>query len=449
MNIETHPCFNPNACKTHGRVHLPVAPRCNIQCNFCNRKFDCVNESRPGVCSSILSPFQAMEYLDMVMARKKNISVMGIAGPGDPFANPEETLTTLEMVNKKYPELLLCIASNGLNLPDYLDDLTRFNVSHVSITINAVDLKISEKIYAWVRFGKKSLAPAKGAALLLEKQMESVAGLKERGIIVKVNTIVLPGINDHHITEIAKKMAQMDVDILNCMPYYPNEGSNFAHIAEPSKKDVSKIQAEAGKYITQMLHCKRCRADAVGMLDDKPDMVLMNGLKKCASIQEMPDESTCSGKIFGKIPSEEFEEEVGGSCGAEPSVGIMPYVAVATREGILVNQHLGKAGSLSIYDITKEKPVLVEKRKLPEPGGMDFRWHAMADILSDCNLILVSGIGDAPKRILRQRGFEILTVNGLIQEVTHAVKNKQNINHFIKREMHCNAECSGAGMGCM
>ncbi|MFH2060764.1 MAG: hypothetical protein ABIJ59_17955 [Pseudomonadota bacterium] len=59
-------------------------------------------------------------------------------------------------------------------------------------------------------------------------------------------------------------MARMDVDTLNCMPYYLNEGSNFSHLGEPSKQDIAKIQKDAQKYIPQMLHCKRCRADAVG-----------------------------------------------------------------------------------------------------------------------------------------------------------------------------------------
>ena len=80
MNIENHPCFNPGACKSFGRVHLPVAPRCNIQCKFCNRKFDCVNETRPGVTSAVLSPGQAMVYLEAVFAQKRNIAVVGIAG---------------------------------------------------------------------------------------------------------------------------------------------------------------------------------------------------------------------------------------------------------------------------------------------------------------------------------------------------------------------------------
>ena len=107
---------------TFGRVHLPVAPRCNIQCKFCDRKFDCVNESRPGVASGVLSLFQALAFLDEVLRKKDNISVVGIAGPGDPFANPVETVETLRRVREKYPDMLLCVASNGLNVGPYADD---------------------------------------------------------------------------------------------------------------------------------------------------------------------------------------------------------------------------------------------------------------------------------------------------------------------------------------
>ena len=95
MNLEQHPCFNRKSHRQYGRVHLPVAPRCNIQCKFCNRLFDCANESRPGVTSALLSPAQAMVYLAEVLKQKPNIKVVGIAGPGDPFANAEQTLELL------------------------------------------------------------------------------------------------------------------------------------------------------------------------------------------------------------------------------------------------------------------------------------------------------------------------------------------------------------------
>ena len=53
---QKHPCYSFDAHQKFARMHLPVAPYCNISCNYCNRKFDCVNESRPGVTSEILTP---------------------------------------------------------------------------------------------------------------------------------------------------------------------------------------------------------------------------------------------------------------------------------------------------------------------------------------------------------------------------------------------------------
>ena len=58
-----------------------------------------------------------MAYLDDVVAKRaRNIAVMGIAGPGDPFANPEETMETLRLVRERFPKMMLCVATNGLGV---------------------------------------------------------------------------------------------------------------------------------------------------------------------------------------------------------------------------------------------------------------------------------------------------------------------------------------------
>jgi nitrogen fixation protein NifB len=134
---------------TFGRLHLPVAPKCNIQCNYCSREFDCLNENRPRVTSKVLSPQQALYYLEQAMALSRNIAVVGIAGPGDPFANPDESMETLRLVRDKYPEMPLCVSTNGLDLLPYIDELARLQVSHVTITINAIDPQIGAEIYSW------------------------------------------------------------------------------------------------------------------------------------------------------------------------------------------------------------------------------------------------------------------------------------------------------------
>jgi len=268
INRENHPCFNFGARNKFGRIHLPIAPKCNIQCNFCNRKYSCVNESRPGVTSAVLSPAQAIVYFDMIMEKIPNISVMGIAGPGDAFANVEETLETIHRVREKYPFMLFCLSTNGLNILPYFDELIEFGLTHLTITVSAVKKEIGAKIYAWVSDNGRTYYGEEAAELLIGRQLEAVKAFSKAGIVVKVNFILLPGINDQHAEEVAREVSEAGANIFNCMPVYPVEGTPFANIREPKGIEVFKIREKCSKYIKQMTHCQRCRADAAGLLKD-------------------------------------------------------------------------------------------------------------------------------------------------------------------------------------
>ncbi|MGC8659684.1 MAG: NifB/NifX family molybdenum-iron cluster-binding protein, partial [Desulfomonilaceae bacterium] len=388
-------------------------------CNYCNRRYDCVNESRPGVSSAILNPSQAVEYLEKILAEVPNISVVGIAGPGDPFATPELTIRTLNLVRDKFPHLLMCLASNGLNVLPYLEDLKRLKLSHVSITINAVDADVGEKIYSWIRDGKVIYRGRKAAEILLERQIGTVRALKEAGIIVKINTVTIPGINDSHVLEVSRKMAELDVDIQNCMVIYPNKGTPFENIREPSPEAISGLRKEAEKFLPQMRHCARCRADAVGLLgkDFNPDRT-----------NELMRQATMNGaSLKGK-----------------------PYVAVASLEGMLVNQHLGEAYKFQIWGRSNSNYVLLEEREAPEPGSGDERWRQMAHILKDCRAVLVSGIGGNPRKILEEHGIIPVEMNGFIADGLKTIYEGGNPASLKSRQLtnRKGCGCSGTGLGC-
>jgi nitrogen fixation protein NifB len=123
QRIASHPCYSFNAHNKFARMHLAVAPGCNVQCNYCNRKFDCANESRPGVVSELLNPEQAVRKARHVAKTIPQLSVIGIAGPGDPLANPGRTFKTLELLRQQLPDVKLCISTNGLALPEMVDRL--------------------------------------------------------------------------------------------------------------------------------------------------------------------------------------------------------------------------------------------------------------------------------------------------------------------------------------
>jgi nitrogen fixation protein NifB len=423
MNIDDHPCFNQKAHFHFGRVHLPVAPRCNIQCKFCNRLFDCVNESRPGVTSAVLSPAQAMVYLEEVLRRKPNIRVVGIAGPGDPFANAAQTLETCRQVRTRYPEMMLCVATNGLNLSPYLDELAGLKVSHVTVTVNAVDPVIGARMYAWMRMGKRVIRADQGADILLARQLESIRGLKKRDIIVKVNSIILPGINEDHIEAVARKMNELDVDLFNCMPYYPSTGSEFEHLAEPAAETVNAVRKSAGKHVKQMRHCTRCRSDAVGLLGEMPSEDLMAVLKNCQHLEVLQPKGQ--------------------------NVSRRPYVAVASLEGVLVNQHLGEAYQVLVYGEKERGIGLIEARQTPEPGSGMARWKALAEILSDCRAVLVSGAGANPRKALENCGIDVIECEGVIDDAVRAVFAGESLNHMaVRRPFACGSGCGGNRMGC-
>ncbi len=418
LDTSKHPCFNREARHTFSRVHLPVAPNCNVQCNFCDRRFDCLNESRPGVTSSLLSPHQALHYLKKVNQLIDRVSVVGIAGPGDPFANPIETMRTFHLVREYDPEMLLCVASNGLGIGPYLDELAELQVSHVTITVNAVDPDISGKVYAWVRDGRQVFRGREAAELLLERQLAAIRGLAERDILVKVNTIVMPGLNDHHIPEVCRTVAEAGAKMLNCMPLHPVEGTALAHLGNPSGQLMKQIRESAGTHLPQMMHCARCRADAVGKIGEEAHSDVVACLQQTASGPLKPDQAR-------------------------------PYFAVATLEGLLVNQHLGEAESLAIYEPGDENGefALVEERETPPEGGGTQRWEALADLLGDCWAVLVSGVGNKPKQVLIEEGVKVILTEGLVEDALQAAFSGQTPSPP-RKIYRCGEVCSGSGQGC-
>ena len=213
-----------------------------------------------------MNPVQAVGYLSDILNRVDNLSVVGIAGPGDPFANPDATLETLERVRAAFPDKLLCVSSNGLTLPEYVPRLAAAGVSHVTVTVNAVDAGVGANIYEWISYGKKTYRGHEGAELLLENQTKAVRLLKEYGITVKINTVVIPRVNEHHIPEISRYVAKLGADIQNCIPLIPVTGTPCESLEEPSPGVMRTIRAQASLHIRQMSHCARCRADAAGLL---------------------------------------------------------------------------------------------------------------------------------------------------------------------------------------
>ena len=382
MDNSKHPCYNADAHTKYSRMHLPVAPECNISCNYCNRKFDCVNESRPGVTSEILTPELASQKFSWVKENIDNLSVVGIAGPGDALANWDVTRKSIELIKAKGEDILFCLSTNGLMLPKYAHELVELGINHITVTVNCLDPNIGAKLYKVVHYEGKSYTGIEGAEILLRNQLEGIAYLVKHGVLVKINIVMVKGINDHHIPEVVKKMKELGVFMTNIMPLIPAPGSVFEEFPQTSMKEINEMRDLCQLDVQQMRHCKQCRADAIGLL--------------------------------GNDRSNEFRmtrPEIQEPVLAHEDAGKQYKIAVTSKHGKLVDLHFGHATEFTIYQGNGKNFTLLEKRKteqyclgISECDLEEERKSAALQAVADCDAVLTMRIGFQGQKRLSEHG---------------------------------------------
>ena len=191
-----HSCFGPHK-HNKGRIHLPVAPGCNIECRFCDRKIN-KTECRPGVTSAVIKPEEAVLYVRQALERCPEISVVGIAGPGDTLATGF-ALETFRIIKKEFPNLIRCMSTNGLLLAEKADEVIEAGIDTLTVTVNAVDPEIEAQLNNRIIYHGKIYTGVEAAQILIENQLAGIEKVSSRGVLVKVNTVLVPKINGNHI----------------------------------------------------------------------------------------------------------------------------------------------------------------------------------------------------------------------------------------------------------
>ncbi|WP_438446510.1 nitrogenase cofactor biosynthesis protein NifB [Gorillibacterium sp. sgz5001074] len=427
-NHSRHPCYDEDAHHFFARMHVAVAPGCNIRCNYCNRKYDCVSESRPGVVSKVLSPEEAVRKVETTLQTLPQLTVIGVAGPGDPLANPEATFETFRLLNGKVPGLHLCLSTNGLRLAEFADRIAELSIRHVTVTVNAVDPRIGEKIYGWVADGGKVYRGLEASELLLERQLKGIRMMAERGIAIKVNSVLIPGVNDCHLEEVTARVKELGAFTHNIMPLILSPGSPYEKegVKEPKPSMVLKAQEASSRLLPVMRHCRQCRADAVGLLGEDTS-VADKGKVPEGPVKRIFTMEQREKKLKELDAAMEAKRKVKAGSSSPAAGGSAIRIAVATRGGGKVNVHFGHAKEFLVYEVTGKSTRLLGVRKVQAycngtaqcgtPGGKSVILEETSEMLSDCKVLLCSGIGESPMRLLKEKGIVTLTRKGDIEEL--------------------------------
>lgn len=416
QKVATHPCYSEKAHHHFARMHVAVAPACNIQCRYCNRKYDCANESRPGVVSELLHPEQAVKKVLAVAAAIPQLSVLGIAGPGDPLANPERTFETFRLLSERVPDLKLCLSTNGLRLPELIDKIVQYHIDHVTITINTLDPDMGAEIYSWVYWKNRRLRGRQAALALIEAQQEGLEKLVAHEILVKVNSVMIPGINDHHLKEVSQVVKAKGAFLHNIMPLIsaPEHGTYYGVIGQrqPTPEELQTLQDSCSGSMAVMRHCRQCRADAVGLLGE--DRGAEFALEKIDSIEideqaALHRRSEMRQSLLKKL---EGQPILYPSPTDQPPMSRPVKMAVATTGGGIINQHFGHAKEFLVYEVSAGAIRLLGHRKtdlychgLEACEDHETTLNKTIAMLSDCETILCAKIGWSPWNSLEKAGI--------------------------------------------
>lgn len=347
---------------------LPVA-----QQPFCRIRFD-----HPDSSARAIPPAGALKWLAENLQQDAAITGVEISGPGDPLAEIAAPLETLAEIHRQYPRLDLSLTTLGLQGAEYAKPLAAAGVSRVTLLVDAVSREVADKLYAWIRPGKKTLPLTQATPLLLEEQARAAKAFKEAGCTVTIRSTVYPGINDEHITEIARSMAGCGAETMQLVPYDCPADQEEQMLPTPDLALMQQVRDGAEKHLpTAIIGAKENRLGV-----DYPALL-----------------GTCKSPTALLKPSR-----------------TRPNIAVASLSGMEVDLHLGQAYHVLIYGPREDGlTCLLGTRPVPAPGSGTSRWTELAATLDDCFAILVASAGQNPRQILAEHGITVLITEGEIE----------------------------------
>ncbi len=279
------------------------------------------------------------------------------------------------------------------------------------------DPEIGAKIYPWVFYRHKRYTGLEAARILHERQMLGLEMLTARGVLVKVNSVMIPGVNDRHLIEVNRAVKARGAFLHNIMPLISDaaHGTYYGLNRQrgPTAQELKTVQDACEGGAKMMRHCRQCRADAVGLLgedrgqeftlDKLPDTIEIDFTQRDAYREEI--ERKREAHRNAKEAAAHLIEKV-----ASPDLRALT-VAVATKGDGVINQHFGHAQEYEVYRVDGAGVRFLGARKIDDhycQGGFgeDSALGGIIEMLRDVDVLLCAKIGGCPKAELKEAGIE-------------------------------------------
>ncbi len=102
-----------------------------------------------------------------------------------------------------------------------------------------------------------------------------------------------------------------------------------------------------------------------------------------------------------------------------------PYIAVASLQGLFINQKLEEAKTIRIYEADYKRPKLIDIREIPgRKDNCELRWKRLGFILKDCACLLVHDISGSANEVLVRSGLQIFRTDDFVEKILMKIAEK-------------------------
>ena len=201
--------------------------------------------------------------------------------------------------------------------------------------------------------------------------MEGLEALTARGVLVKVNSVLIPGVNDEHLATVNEAVRARGAFLHNVMPLISDaaHGTHFGLTGRrgPTPDELRRTQDRLGANAKLMRHCRQCRADAVGLLgEDRGAEFTLDKLEATKPFDPRQREMYLSVVERERADRRKAEQAAQMEMTTPDSPAL---VAVATKGGGRINLHFGHATEFQIYEVELARRAL----RRPSPHGTILR----------------------------------------------------------------------------
>jgi nitrogen fixation protein NifB len=264
--------------------------------------------------------------------------------------------------------------------------------------------------------------------------MEGLEMLTARGILAKINSVMIPGINDAHLIEVNREVKKRGAFLHNIMPLIssPEHGTVFGLNGQrgPTAHELKALQDQCEEgAMNVMRHCRQCRADAVGLLGEDRSGEFSTDTIEAMDVKYDLD----ARRVYHELVEEQRDarlaarqDALAGLDGEASDIRIL--VAVATKGEGRINEHFGHAGEFQIYELSTAGAKFVGHRRVDlycQGGyGDEDALPSVVRAINDCHAVMVAKIGGCPSDELRDAGIDP------VEDYAHELIEQSAIAYF-------------------